>query len=95
MDHNSVRPRIIDEVRREQDDRSIEKNNLTEKGIFINHSPKEGAMMERNSETTLFIQSMIAIAAVLLFGAISLTLVSNVFAPRQLSQVSNVTTPVQ
>jgi hypothetical protein len=52
-------------------------------------------MMERNSETTLFIQSMVAIAAVLLFGAVSLTLVSNLFAPRQLSQVSNVATQVQ
>jgi len=42
--------------------------------------------MERNSESTLFIQSMIAIASVVLMGSLSLAIVSNIFAPKPVPQ---------
>lgn len=45
--------------------------------------------MERNSESTLFIQSVIAIAAVVLFGSLSVALSSSIFKAERFSQQPN------
>jgi hypothetical protein len=51
--------------------------------------------MDRNSESALFIQSVIAIAAVVLFGSLSVALSSSIFTPDRFSQQPSASAPVQ
>jgi hypothetical protein len=49
--------------------------------------------MDRNPESTLFIQSVIAIAATVLFGSLSVALSNSIFTPNRLLQQSHMSIP--